>query len=92
MRRIEYRDFELEESSIGIYATALGGSARLVAFNMGQWHDMKGTPVLWRDYDLELAKQKIDNMYRTYERDYYEEDDAFAYDDDSLYGPTYSAV
>ncbi len=90
MRRIVYRDFELEESSIGIYATALGGSARLVAFNIGEWHDMNGTSVLWRDYDLERAKQKVDNMHRTYERDWYDDDSSIY--DDSWYGSAYPSI
>ena len=73
MRRIEYRDFVLEESVLGIYVTTANGTGRLMAFNMGHWHDMKNTPVLWKEYDLNEAKRRIDNMYRTYEHDWYEE-------------------
>ena len=79
MRRIFHRDFELEESVKGIYITALNGTGRLMAYNIGLWFDMKGTAILWRDDDLDSAKQRIDNMYRTYENDWYTD-----YDDSLL--------
>ena len=74
MRRIFCRDFELEESVKGIYVTALNGTGRLMAYNMGIWFDMKNTAILWKADDLDSAKIRIDNMYRTYERDWYDAD------------------
>ncbi len=72
MRRIEYKKFDLEETVKGVYSIALNGSARLVSFNIGEGHDMKGTPVLWEYYDLKMAKERVDAMYRAFESDYYD--------------------
>lgn len=84
---IEYRDFKLEESDMGVYATALNESARLVAFKIGELHKMNENPVLWRDYDLEIAKEFIDHIYRIYERNYFYGN--FPIYGDSLYRLTY---